>query len=123
MADSDTGPISKFPADDLRPTKRFITSHNQSGQGVFVGDDSGDHHRVMVRGKGVANIIYSTSSNPVDMNGEADISYARNNEVCFNHLCILRPSSSSRNFITKLIALSTPKARHPRTKRVSSTPD
>lgn len=81
MAESDTGPISKFPADDLRPTKRFITSHNASGQGVFVRDDSGDHHRVMVRGKGVANIIYSTSSNPVDMNDEADITYARNNEV------------------------------------------
>lgn len=123
MAESDTGPISKFPADDLRPTKRFITSHNKSGQGVFVGDDSGEHHRVMVRGKGVANIIYSTSSNPVDMNGEADIRYARNNEVYFDHICILRQCNSSRNVITKLTRSSTPKARHPRTKWVSSTPD
>lgn len=81
MADSDVGPITKFPADDLRPAKRFITSHDASGQGVFVGDDNGDHHRVMVRGKGVANIIYSTSSNPVDLNNEADIAYARENEV------------------------------------------
>lgn len=85
MADSDSvsdsGPITKFPADDLRPAKRFITSHNAAGQGVFVGDDNGDHHRVMVRGKGVANIIYSTSSNPVDLNNEVDIAYARKNEV------------------------------------------
>lgn len=81
MADSDTGPITKFPADDLRPAKRFITSHNTSGQGIFVGDDNGDHHRVMVRGKGVANIIYSTISNPVDLNNEADIAYAREHEV------------------------------------------
>ncbi|KAL9123283.1 MAG: hypothetical protein Q9187_000155 [Circinaria calcarea] len=80
MANSDTGPITKFPADDLRPARRFVTSHNESGQGIFVGDDEGSHHRVMVRGKGVANIIYSTSSNPVDMNNEADITYARDNE-------------------------------------------
>lgn len=81
MGDTDTGPITKFPADDLRHAKRFITSHNASGQGVFVGDDNGDHHRVMVRGKGVANIIYSTRSNPVDLNNEVDIAYARENEV------------------------------------------
>lgn len=80
-APSDAGPITKFPADDLRHAKRFVTSHSQSGQGVFVRDDDGDHHRVMVRGKGVANIIYSTSSNPVDMNDEKDITYARDNEV------------------------------------------
>ncbi|MCJ1341997.1 hypothetical protein MMC31_000177 [Peltigera leucophlebia] len=89
MADSDTGPITQFPADDLRPAKRFITSHNAAGQGVFVGDDNGDHHRVMVRGKGVANIIYSTISNPVDLNNEVDIAYARENEV--NSLSLMHP--------------------------------
>jgi hypothetical protein len=46
-----------------------------------VVDDDGAHHRVMVRGKGVANIIYSTGSNPVDMNDEKDIAYAKDNEV------------------------------------------
>lgn len=81
MANSDTGPITKFPADDLRPARRLITSHNEAGQSVFVGDDYGDHHRVMVRGKGVANIIYSTSANPVDLNNEVDVIYARDNEV------------------------------------------
>ena len=123
MAESDTGPISKFPADDLRPTKRFITSHNKSGQGVFVGDDNGDHHRVMVRGKGVANIIYSTSSTPVDMNAEADITYARNNEVRFPQLCIFYLSKPPQRFVTVLTRSSTPKARYPRPKRLSSTPD
>ena len=81
MADSDSGPITKFPADDLRPAKRFITSHNSQGKGVFVAEDSGDHHRVMVKGKGVANIIYSTNANPVDLNDEKDIKYAKETEV------------------------------------------
>jgi hypothetical protein len=81
MSAEDVGPISKFPADDLRNAKRFITSHNADGKGVFVAEDHGDHHRVMVRGKGVANIIYSTHENPVDLNDEKDIVYARENEV------------------------------------------
>lgn len=81
MADSDRGPITRFPGDGLRHARRFITSHNSEGRGVFVGDDDGDHHRVMVRGKGVANIIYSTQANPVEMNDEVDINYAHENEV------------------------------------------
>ncbi|KAL4912940.1 hypothetical protein BDW62DRAFT_206015 [Aspergillus aurantiobrunneus] len=75
------GPISQFPADDLRASQRFITSHNDKGQGFFVKTDYGDHHRVMVRGKGVANIIYSTNANPVPLADEVDITYARENEV------------------------------------------
>lgn len=80
----DQGPITKFPADDLRPTRRFITSHDNNGKGIFVVDDDGAHHRVMVRGKGVANIIYSTGSTPVDMNDDKDMIYARDNEVHIN---------------------------------------
>ena len=76
------GPIAKFPANDLRHARRFITSHNSEGKGVFVGDDDGAHHRVMVNGNAVANIIYSTNSNPVDVNDDKDIAYARDNEVC-----------------------------------------
>ena len=79
--DLDTGPITKFPADDLRPAKRLITAHNTKGQGIFYAEDDGDHHKVMVRGKGVANIIYSTHENPVNMNDDVDITYAKNNEV------------------------------------------
>lgn len=79
--ENDGGPITRFPADDLRASQRFITSHNEKGEGVFVATDNGDHHRVMVGGKGVANIIYSTKENPVNLAKEADIAYARENEV------------------------------------------
>ena len=75
------GPIDRFPAEDLRHARRFITSHNSSGQGVFLKDDDGAHHRVMVNGNAVANIIYSTNANPVDMNDDKDLAYARDNEV------------------------------------------
>ncbi|KAI1104953.1 hypothetical protein F4804DRAFT_351473 [Jackrogersella minutella] len=76
----DSGPFTKFPGEGLRHPRRFITGHNKDGKGVFVVDDDGDHHRVMVRGKGASNIIYSTSSNPVDMNDDADLKYAKENE-------------------------------------------
>lgn len=75
------GPITKFPADDLRPARRFITSHNEKGEGVFVVDDDGDHHRIMVQGQAVANIIYTTKGAKVDMNDDKDMEFAKNNEV------------------------------------------
>ncbi|RYP12515.1 hypothetical protein DL765_007277 [Monosporascus sp. GIB2] len=74
------GPITKFPADGLRHARRFITSHNEEGKGVFIVDDDGDHHRIMVQGQAVANIIYSTKGEKVDMNGDKDLIYARDNE-------------------------------------------
>ncbi|KAL3473120.1 hypothetical protein BJX99DRAFT_234269 [Aspergillus californicus] len=77
---SPKGPITSFPAEGLRHARRFITSHNKEGEGVFVVDDDGDHHRVMVEGLAVANIIYSTAENPVDMNGDVDLVYARDHE-------------------------------------------
>jgi hypothetical protein len=76
------GPITKFPAEGLRHARRFITSHSRDGEGIFVGDDDGDHHRIMVDGLAVANIIYSTAENPVDLNDDKDLSYARDHEVC-----------------------------------------
>ncbi|TAQ85504.1 hypothetical protein B7494_g6167 [Chlorociboria aeruginascens] len=79
--DLEFGPITKFPADDLRASQRFITSHNKEGKGIFAVTDNGDHHKVMVNGKGVANIIYSTIGNPVDLNNEVDIQYAKKHEV------------------------------------------
>ena len=81
MAETDQGPASPAPANDLQPTRRLITTHNSSGQGVFAADDGGDHQRVIMGGKSSARIIYSTSSTPVDMNDEADLAFARNNEV------------------------------------------
>ncbi|KAL4919358.1 hypothetical protein BDW62DRAFT_44499 [Aspergillus aurantiobrunneus] len=77
---SPKGPITKFPAEGLRHARRFVTSHNKDGNGMFVDDDDGKHHRIMVEGLGVANIIYSTSENPVDLNHDADMIYARDNE-------------------------------------------
>ncbi|KAL5382177.1 hypothetical protein PMIN06_003833 [Paraphaeosphaeria minitans] len=74
------GPITQFPAKDLRHARRFITSHNTKGEGTFLADDDGAHHRVMVNGNAVANIIYSTNANPVDMNNDKDLVYARDNE-------------------------------------------
>lgn len=74
--------LTGFPAEGLRTSRRFITSHNGDGKGVFVVDDVGDHHRVLAQGKGVGNIIYSTAENPVDMNDDKDLKYARDHEVC-----------------------------------------
>ncbi|KAI1161558.1 hypothetical protein F5B18DRAFT_428883 [Nemania serpens] len=74
------GAITKFPAEGLRHARRFITSHNEKGQGVFVVDDDGDHHRIMVQGEAVANIIYSTKGAKVDLNDEKDLKYAKEKE-------------------------------------------
>ncbi|RYP80512.1 hypothetical protein DL770_006185 [Monosporascus sp. CRB-9-2] len=83
MASSNTpepGPISKFPAPGLRHSQRFITTYNKEGKGVFLPADDGDHHKIMVGGHAVANIIYSTLGYPVDLKDEKDIKYARENE-------------------------------------------
>lgn len=78
------GAITKFPAEGLRHARRFITSHNEKGQGVFVVDDDGDHHRIMVQGEAVANIIYSTKGAKVDLNDEKDLKYAKEKEVLYS---------------------------------------
>lgn len=73
--------LTKFPADELRSCRRFVTGHNADGQGVFIKDDTGDHHRLLVDGGAAANIIYSTKESPVDMNDNKDVKYAEENEV------------------------------------------
>ena len=73
--------LTKFPAEDLRESRRLITSHNKEGKGVFVVDDVGEHHRLLCDAKAVGNIIYSTSEHPVDMNDDKDMVFARDNEV------------------------------------------
>lgn len=78
------GAITKFPADGLRPIHRLITGHNKEGKGVFIHDDAGDHHRLLVDGEAAANIIYSTQDCPVDMNDDKDLEFAKNNEVFTN---------------------------------------
>lgn len=98
MANSDSGSITKFPTSGLRHAKRFITSHNASGKGIFVADDDGNHHSIMLKGKAVANTIYSTVSNPVDLHNEMDIVWAHNNV----RSRLLYPAQPAvRNFITR----------------------
>ncbi|OQE10141.1 hypothetical protein PENFLA_c090G05285 [Penicillium flavigenum] len=70
-----------FPAPGLRPTQRLITGNKEEdGKGHFLVTDNGDHHRVMGENQAVANIIYSTNENPVDLNDDKDIKYAQENE-------------------------------------------
>ncbi|KAL7794099.1 hypothetical protein V8C43DRAFT_305140 [Trichoderma afarasin] len=74
------GYVSTFPAPGLRRTVRHITGHNAEGKGVFIQTDCGDHHRIIGNEQALANIIYSTKETPVEMNGDVDLKYARDNE-------------------------------------------
>lgn len=82
MATAAVGFITEgFPAPGLRKTQRLITGHGEDGKGHFLATDAGDHHRVMGEGQAVAIIPYSTKENPVDLNGNVDVSFAMENEV------------------------------------------
>ncbi|KAI1377700.1 hypothetical protein F4677DRAFT_45320 [Hypoxylon crocopeplum] len=69
-----------WPAPGLRRTVRHITGHNAEGKGIFLSTDCGDHHRIMGNQQALANIIYSTKETPVEINGDADVKYAKENE-------------------------------------------
>lgn len=82
MADAAKGFITDgFPAPGLRKTQRLITGHGADGKGHFIFTDNGDHHRVMGEQQAVAVIPYSTKDNPVDLNEDVDVAFARENEV------------------------------------------
>lgn len=88
MASGGIGCITDgFPAPGLRKTHRFITGHDAEGKGYFQTSDNGDHHRVMGENQAVANILYSTKENPVELNYDVDIKYARDNEVRYQSKC------------------------------------
>jgi len=72
--------IKEFPAPGLRKAERHITGYNEEGKGVFIKDDHGDHHRLMGANQAVQNIIYTTKDNPVELNNDEDLKYARDNE-------------------------------------------
>lgn len=72
---------SGYPAPGLRKTQRLITGHGADGKGHFLVTDAGDHHRVMGEKQAVAVISYSTKETPVELNGDKDVEYARENEV------------------------------------------
>ncbi|RAK71701.1 NAD(P)-binding protein [Aspergillus fijiensis CBS 313.89] len=64
-----------------RASYRLITGHSEEdGKGHFLVTDRGDHHRIMGENQAVANILYSTQENPVDLNDSKGIQYARENE-------------------------------------------
>lgn len=82
MATAAIGFITEgFPAPGLRKTQRLITGNGEDGKGHFLATDAGDHHRIMGEGQAVAVIPYSTKENPVDLNGNVDVSFAMENEV------------------------------------------
>ena len=72
---------SGYPAPGLRKTQRLITGHGADKKGHFLVTDSGDHHRVMGEKQAVAVIPYSTKETPVELNGDQDVQFARENEV------------------------------------------
>jgi hypothetical protein len=77
------GPFTQFPGAGLPDIKRFITTHNSQGEGVFLPADNGDHQALMANGRGCQNILYTTHRAPVNLNGEVDIAWAKNNAVSF----------------------------------------
>lgn len=77
------GPFTQFPGAGLPDIKRFITTHNSQGEGVFLPADNGDHQALMANGRGCQNILYTTQGEAVDLNGEVDIALAKNNAVSF----------------------------------------
>ena len=70
-----------YPAPGLRKTQRLITGHGLDGKGHFLVTDAGDHHRVMGEAQAVAMIPYSTQGNPVELNDDVDVRFARETEV------------------------------------------
>ncbi|KAI2602119.1 hypothetical protein GGR54DRAFT_625633 [Hypoxylon sp. NC1633] len=76
---AEPGPFTKFPGEGLPDIKRYITTHNSLGEGVFLPSDNGDHHALMANGRGVQNIIYTTNGTAVELNDEVDIAQARDN--------------------------------------------
>ena len=96
------GPITGWPCPGLRHAKRLITTHDKDGQSVFHTEDDGQHHRVMVKGMAVANIMYNTKEHQVDMNDEKDIAYARENEV---KIAILEPRRGTDQLAARSLCL------------------
>jgi len=77
------GPFTKFPGEGLPDIKRYITTHNAQGEGIFLPADNGAHQALMANGRGVQNIIYTTHGDAVELNDEVDIAFARDNAVSF----------------------------------------
>ncbi|KAI0154650.1 hypothetical protein GGR57DRAFT_502398 [Xylariaceae sp. FL1272] len=72
-----SGLCTEFPAPGLRDPMRYITGHNAEGDSVFLQTDHGDHRDIMLGGAGAQNIFYSSGSNPIDVNGNADLEFCK----------------------------------------------
>lgn len=70
-----------FPDPGLRKTQRFITGHDSNGRSCFVTSDHVDHHRVMLEKQAASDVLDSSKKNPVELTGEVDIKFAKENEV------------------------------------------
>ncbi|KAL9017474.1 MAG: hypothetical protein Q9185_005187 [Variospora sp. 1 TL-2023] len=71
---------TEWPVAGLSRVMRHITGYNAEGKSVFLSSDCGDHHRVIGEKQAIGNIIYSTNATPIEINGEVDIKYAKENE-------------------------------------------
>ncbi|KAL8759686.1 MAG: hypothetical protein Q9184_003549, partial [Pyrenodesmia sp. 2 TL-2023] len=71
---------TEWPVAGLSRVMRHITGYNAEGKSIFLSSDSGDHHRVIGEKQAIGNIIYSTNATPIEINGEVDIKYAKENE-------------------------------------------
>lgn len=74
--------VTPHPVQGLTRVVRHITGHNAEGKSVFLSTDVGDHHRELVNKSAIANILYSTNEHPVNLNGDVDVKYSRENEAC-----------------------------------------
>ncbi|RYP29949.1 hypothetical protein DL767_006482 [Monosporascus sp. MG133] len=93
-----------FPAPGLRRTVRHITGHDAEGKAVFLSTDCGDHHLIMGEQQALSNILYSTHETPVNINGDADIKYAKENEppIHYQHGTVLRMIDFAPNEISPM---------------------
>jgi len=81
LLSTSAGYVQTFPAPGLRRTIRHVTGHNAEGKGIFMTTDCGEHHRIIGNEQALANIVYSTKETPVDLANDADLKYAKENEV------------------------------------------
>ncbi|KAI1433781.1 cupin domain-containing protein [Xylaria sp. CBS 124048] len=75
---STSGPCTDFPAPGLRDPFRYMSGHNAKGESVFVKTDHADHRSIMLGGAAAQAIFYSSGSNPIDLNGDADLEFIKN---------------------------------------------
>ncbi|OBR11653.1 Cupin [Colletotrichum higginsianum IMI 349063] len=71
---------TSHPVQGLPRVVRHITGHNAEGKSIFLSTDVGDHHRDLGDKSAISNIVYSTNQVPVELNGDVDVKYARENE-------------------------------------------